>query len=109
MEFNFSKHLQNDHPERLAALEEYIGFTNLVMEVIEVHKKYGRRRVGITSSGIMVVRSLHEDFIITAFLPTLMEVEKIARQTGKKCVPPKLLKKVQKNLERHPELMFMAS
>ena len=109
MELNFSKHLQYDHPERLAALDEYIGFTNIVMEVIEVHKKYGRRRVGITSSGIMVIRNAHEDFIITAFLPTMIEVEKVARQAGKKCVPPKLLKKVQKNLERHPELMFMAA
>lgn len=109
MELNFSKHLQNDHPERLAMLEEYIGFTNLVMEVVEVHEKYGRRRVGITSSGIMVIRGMREDFIITAYLPTLKEVEKVARQTGKKCVPPKLLKKVQKNLERHPELIFMVS
>ena len=107
MELNFSKHLQNDHPERLAALDEYIGFTNIVLEVVEIHKKYGRRRVGITSSGIMVIRSLREDFIITAYLPTMMEIEKVAKQSGKKCVPPKLLKKVQKNLERHPELMFM--
>lgn len=109
MELKFSKHLQNDHPERLAALEEYIGFTNIVLETIEVHKKYGRRRVGITSSGIMVIRSMRENFIITAYLPTMTEVEKVAKQTGKKCVPPKLLKKVQKNLERHPELMFIAS
>lgn len=109
MELNFSKHLQYDHPERLAALEEYIGFTNLVLEVVEVHKKYGRRRIGITSSGIMIIRSLREDFIITAYLPTLTEVEKVAKRAGKKCVPPKLLKKVQKNLERHPELMFMVA
>ena len=109
MVLNFSKHLQNDHPERLAALDEYIGFTNIVLEVIEVHKKYGRRRVGVTSSGIMIIRNAYEDFIITAYLPTMTEVEKVARQAGKKCVPPKLLKKVQKNLERHPELMFMAA
>ena len=108
MELNFSKHLQYDHPERLAALAEYIGFTNLVMEVLEVHKKHGRRRVGITSSGIIVIRNAQKDYIITAYLPTMVEVENIARQAGKKCVPPKLLKKVQKNLERHPELMFMA-
>lgn len=109
MELNFSKHLQCDHPERFAALDEYIGFTNIVMEVIEVHKKYGRRRVGITSSGIMIIRNARENFIITAYLPTMVEVEKVARQAGKKCVPPKLLKKVQKNLERHPELMFMTA
>lgn len=109
MELNFSKHLQNDHPERLAALEEYIGFTNIALEVVEVHKKYGRRRVGITSSGIMIIRNVRENFIITAYLPTMVEVEKVAKQAGKKCVPPKLLKKVQKNLERYPELMFMAA
>lgn len=109
MELNFSKHLREEHPERLACLEAYIGFTNIVLEAVVTSKKYGHRRLGVTSSGILVVRSVREDYIITAYLPTLDEVEKLAWHAGKKCVPPKLLKKVQKNLERHPELMFMSA
>lgn len=109
MELNFSTHLQKDHPERFARLEEYIGFTNIVLEVVEHHKKYGVRRIGITSSGIKVVRNIQNNFIITAFLPTEEEVVRIAHMAGKKCVPPKLLKKVRKNLERHPELLYMVA
>lgn len=109
MKFNFSKHLQYDHPERLAALEEYIGFTNIVLEAVITNKKYGHRKLGITSSGIMVIRNVHEDYVITAYLPTIEDAERLAKKAGKKCVPPKLLKKIQKNLNRHPELMFMAS
>ena len=109
MELNFSKHLQYDHPERLAALKECIGFTNIVLETISTHQKYGHRKLCVTSSGIMIVMSVRTNYVITAYLPTLIEVENIAKKAGKKCVPPKLLKKVQKNLERHPELMFMAA
>ena len=109
MEFNFSKHLQNDHPERLAALEEYIGFTNIVMEATIVSPRYGCRKLGLTSSGILVVRSMNNNFIITAYLPTIDEAMLIARHAGKKVIPPKLYKKILKNVERHPELMFMVS
>jgi hypothetical protein len=105
---NRSEHAWIDHPERMRLLEEYIGFTNIVVEVFD--KKKGRvARKGITSSGLIIIRSVKEDKIITAYMPEEQEVIAVCRKAGKKCVPPKLMEKVRKNLARHPELLFMVA
>lgn len=98
-------HAEFERSERFILLEEYIGFTNIVVEILE--KKDGRlRRVGITSSGIIVIRVHNLDKIITAFMAHDYQVERICKVAGKKCVPPKLMEKVKKNARRHPELFY---
>ena len=106
--YNRTEHAYIDHPERMRLIEEYFGFTGIVVEIID--KKRGRlARKGLTSGGIVVVRALNEDKIITAYMANEQEAIEICRRAGKKCVPPKLWKKVQKNLERHPELLYMVA
>lgn len=98
-------HAEFERSERFALLEERIGFTNIVVEILE--KKDGRfRRVGITSSGIIVIRAQNLDKIITAFMAHDYQAERICKVAGKKCVPPKLMDKVKKNAQRHPELFY---
>ena len=81
---------------------------NFYIEVFD--KKRGRvARKGITSSGLIIIRSVKEDKIITAYMPEEQEVIAICRKAGKKCVPPKLMEKVRKNLVRHPEFLFMVA
>ena len=96
-------HAEFERSERFTLLEERIGFTNIVIEILE--KKDGRfRKVGITRSGIIVIRALNFDKIITAFMARDYQVERICKVAGKKCAPPKLMEKVRKNAKRHPEL-----
>lgn len=105
---NRTEHAYIDHPERMRLIEEYFGFTGIVVEILEKRKgQYARK--GLTSAGIVVVRCLNEDKMITAYMPSEEQAKEICRKAGKKQVPPKLWKKIQKNLERHPELMFMAA
>ena len=104
--YNRTEHAQNDHPVRMMMIEEYLGFTNIVVEIIDV--KDGKpARKGLTSSGVVVVRRMHEDKIITAYMANEYQAINICKKAGKKCVPPKLMKKIQKNAERYPELLFM--
>lgn len=105
---NRTEHAYIDHPERMRLLEEYIGFTGIVVEILDKRKgQYARK--GLTSSGLIVVRCLHEDKMITAYMPDEEQAKEICRKAGKKQVPPKLWKKIQKNLERHPELLYMVA
>ena len=108
MMMNMTYHAEVERVERIGLLAEYIGFTRIVMEVVlPDRRKPGRfRKIGLTSSGIMVVRSMDE-LLITAYLPEIDEVVKLSRRAGKKQVPPKLYNKVLKNLERHPELFHI--
>lgn len=103
---NRTEHAWIDHTARMALIEEYLGFTNIVVEIIEKRKDGRITRKGLTSSGVVVVRCLNEDKIITAFMAHDYQAEGICRKAGKKCVPPKLMEKIKKNAKRHPELFY---
>ena len=106
MIMNLSYHAEVERAERIELLAEYIGFTRIVMEVVLPDRnRVGKfRKIGLTSSGIMIIRNM-EELVITAYLPQIDEVVKLSRKAGKKQVPPKLYNKVLKNMERHPELL----
>lgn len=103
---NRTEHAWIDHVTRMTLIEEYLGFTNIVVEIIDKRKDGRIARKGLTSSGVIVVRCLNEDKIITAFMAREYQAEEICRKAGKKCVPPKLMEKVKKNTKRHPELFY---
>lgn len=103
---NKTIHAEFERSERFALLEEYLGFTNIVVEIIDKNEEGKLARKGLTSSGIIVVRCLYEDKIITAYMAHDYQVERICRKAGKKCAPPKLMDKVKKNAKRHPELFY---
>lgn len=95
-------HAQYERAERIARLEETLGFTKVVFEV--VHKQ---ARVCVTSSGIAVVKKLHEEVLITAYAISIDELYALCHIAGKKQVPPKLYKRVVKNMERHSEIFYI--
>lgn len=98
---NQTYHAKVENKRRMALLGEKLGFTNIVVERID----YSRNtREGITSSGILVVRPLDSDVIITAFMVRFNKASAVCKAAGKSCVPPKLAAKIRKNAERFPEL-----
>ena len=100
----FSYHAQVERADRLAQLEEVLGFTNIVLEVPVVEEE---KRYCLTSSGIIIVKNLHRDFVVTAYMATIKQCYRICRMAGKSQIPPKLHKRVTKNCERHSELFYI--
>ena len=99
-----SYHAQYERADRLARLEEVLGFTNVVLEV----KDYSdRKRYCVTSSGIVIVKAMEEDFVITAYMITVDHLYHLCMKAGKKQMPPKLYKRVCKNMERHRDLYYI--
>ena len=100
----FSYHVQYERAERLQALEEILGFTNITLEVkcVEENKRYC-----LTSSGILIVKNLYEDFVITAWMATVDQCYKLYRMSGKNQISPKMYKRVKKNAIRHKELLYI--
>lgn len=97
-------HAKVERADRFAKLEEVLGFTSIVMETVvpEQNKKYC-----ITSSGILIVKGLQTDQVITAFMLTKSRLIAICRAAGKKQCPPKLMKRVEKNMVRHADLCWI--
>ena len=103
---NRTYHASVERSDRLETLERVLGFTKIVIE-----RKFFRNgrwvREGITSSGILVVRPLDEDIIITAFMVRVEKAAAVCYDAGKKQIPPKLYEKIVKNAQRHPELFYI--
>lgn len=96
-----SYHAQFERAERFAKLEETLGFTNIAMEAIDPKRN---TKLCVTSSGILIVKDVKTDMVVTAYMISVKELISISRKAGKKQVPPKLMKRVEKNMVRHIDL-----
>lgn len=100
----FSYHAQVERADRLAKLEEVLGFTKIVLEVPVVEEQ---KRYCLTSSGVLIVKNLHHDFVVTAFMVNVDQCYRLYMMAGKGQVSPKMYKRVVKNCERHKELFYI--
>lgn len=97
-------HAAHERAERIAALEEVLGFTSIVVEVGVAAEQV---RYCITSSGVILIKNLQKDILITAYMASIAQVYAICRLAGKAQIPPKLYKRVIKNNERHRNLFYI--
>ena len=95
----FTYHAEVERKNRMAMLEETLGFTNPVLEVVIQERRYF-----LTSSGIIIVKPMTRDIVITAFMATYDQGYRLYQLAGKKEVSPKMRKRLLKNEKRHSEL-----
>ncbi len=100
----FSYHAQVERADRLEQLEAVLGFTHIVLEVPVVEEE---KRYCLTSSGILIVKNLYRDFVVTAFMVNIDQCYRLYRMAGKAQMSPKMYKRVTKNIERHSELFYI--
>ena len=81
----------------------YIGFIYIYKYNVYQFEEEEKRYL-LTSSGIIVVKNLYRDIVITAFMATVAQGYRLYRMAGKGQMSPKMEKKIVKNCERHPEL-----
>lgn len=99
-----SYHARVERAERLKMLEEILGFTKVVLEV---EYKDEQTRYCLTSSGIIIVKNLYTDLVVTAYMANLNQCYRLYREAGKAQMSPKMRKRVLKNIERHSELFYI--
>lgn len=99
--YSMSTHLIEERANRLALLQEYLGYSDRVMA--EVLDKRNTARVRLLSTGIVLVMDIYDDFVITAYAATYNQASAIYHQAGKNRLPQQLVKRINKNMERHPE------
>lgn len=99
-----SYHAKVERAERLAMLEQVLGFTSIVLEV-EYEKEDTKHC--LTSSGIVIIKNLYTDLVVTAYMANLKQCYKLYRDAGKAQIAPRMYKRVKKNAERHSELFYL--
>lgn len=101
MTFDTTYHAGVERANRLRALEEVLGFTKPVLDIIIQEEQ---KRYLLTSSGIIIVKSLRRDVVITAYMANVNQCYRLYKLAGKSKIAPKMEKRVIKNCQRHPEL-----
>lgn len=96
-----SWHIKNDRRQRIDGLHKKIQFTSAKLEVAvpEEDKLYT-----ITTTGIIVIRNLYTGKWVTAYPARMGQAMWLYRKKGKRDMDKQLKKKIQKNMDRHPEL-----
>lgn len=94
----FSKHALTDREDRIIWIATEVGFGEVVDTVIIEDEERGRRRACLTSTGVVIIKAVEEEFVITMFCPT---VHQLVRWYGdKNVVPARLLNVCKRNEKR---------
>lgn len=96
-----SKHIIYDRIERVTAIltDSYLSDFRVFAEVPR-----GNHREILTVNGVLLIKPLDQDLLITAYLPTPEKVSAIFKAMGKDSVPRDYFRKVCKNQEKYKAL-----
>lgn len=89
-----SKHVINDRMDRLLYIAQYVGWGETLLEVNLEEKNH---RYCLTSTGVIIVKSCTEEFMITAFVGNIEKVAMMYHKAGFDGVPNRVYQKVMKN------------
>ena len=87
----FSYHCTEDRMNRLVFIAEEIGWGEVVLETT-----IGDKRECITSTGVLLVKALKEEFLITAYVPSIDKACAVYQSSGHK-FPQSMAKIIKHN------------
>ena len=87
-----STHVREDRLDRMTYIAINVGFGEVVME----HRMETKKEC-ITNTGVILVKNLEDDFLITAFVGTIDKVTAIYHANGYDRIPTNIYNKVTKN------------
>lgn len=99
-----SRHIIKDRMERMVLIATTIGYGNIVREFI-TDGKYGKIRQCITDTGIVIIKELETDKVITAYAIRIARLIALYRsEAPNERLPQKLHNVVVNNEKKRPYL-----
>jgi len=97
MKMIMTKHVVNDRMDRMLMIAEHIGWGEPVIE----YQDFGRDNICvITSTGVMLIKSMDGRRLITAYVATIDQIMIVCRRCGYARVPAPLYAVAVKNQKR---------
>lgn len=93
-----SKHLVEDRLDRVVYIATTIGFGDVVKETLVDDPKNGKRYHCITTTGVIMVKKLDKETIITMFIATEAQLMRLYPNKGE--IPLYLLSTVRRNAKQ---------
>ena len=88
-----SEHCKTDRINRMVYIATTVGFGEVVLEV-----KCEDKRECVTDTGVILVKALKEDFLVTAYIGSIDKITSMYKAVGKDKMPNWLYSKVVKNM-----------
>lgn len=89
-----SKHVTTDRMNRMLYIAQYVGWGTPVLEVV---MPATNNRYCLTDTGVILVKDVEQEFVITAFVGNMDKVVLMYRTAGYEHVPNRMYQKVVKN------------
>lgn len=93
MKITMTNHVLNDRMERMLYIAEHIGWGEVIAEVAV---EDGRRWC-LTSTGVILIKPIHEEVLITAYVASIPQIKFFYTQLGYARVPTFMENKIHKN------------
>lgn len=103
MKMQMTQHVLNDRMERMLYIAEHVGWGEVIMEV----ENTATTCMCLTSTGVVLVKNLHRDTLITAYLPNRNDLIYICRALGYNRIPTIVENKMRKNHKHYLVLAQM--
>lgn len=95
---SFSQHALNDREDRIVWIATEVGFGEIIDTIIIQDEARGCRRACLTSTGVAIIKSMEQEFIITMFCPTVHQL--VTWYSNKNIIPIRLLNICKRNEKR---------
>lgn len=92
MKMTMTHHASRDRYERLCALIDYLGMDEIVLEVPDYANEGAN--LCLTRSGIIIVRGVADNVVITAYMASVNCVYAMYKQAGYQRIPKKLFNRI---------------
>ena len=92
-----SQHFLNDRSNRLTFILTHTDLSDLT---VVLERKFPDKRECVTADGIILVKAIETEFLITAYVATLDKVYAMYKSAGMD-VPPSLKKKILRNKKKN--------
>lgn len=83
-----SKHFEEDRKTRMETIYHNIGFGGKALVSCILSTDKGDREYILTDSGVVVVKPVDKDIVITAFVPTVTQCQKIYSKSKARLIMP---------------------
>ncbi len=103
MVMKMTRHAATDRLDRICAIRDNIGFGSIALQ--SPHDRDPNKRYCLTTTGILLVLNKTENILITAYLPTIVQLTAFYRSIGYASIPAPMYQMVIRNRNKFAHLL----
>lgn len=98
MKNKLTRHTSVERYDRLEYIVDTIGFgDSILFEAMIPNAENVMRKMQLTNTGVIIVKPLDADIVITAWIATIEQAVRISKRSGHQKMPESLYRRIKNN------------